>query len=172
MESWESISWRTPVDNLWTTRRQSRSNPVDNSPMIDGYLTKAVRSIAFSERPRACCSRVRLHLTPGFCLLLGVLAINMQPVHASQADQYKLYAHSRIVNDKQYQCFQAIINKENRSWHVDARNGSHFGLGQMRSKHYRNLDGYRQIDATLAYIKVRYKTICNAWLFHKKHGYY
>jgi len=161
-----------PVDNLWTTRRSLRLNPVDNSPMLDGYLTSAVRSFAISERLQAGSSRVHYSLTAVLCLVLGVLVTNMQPAQATQADQYKLYAHSRIVNDKQYQCFQAIIYKENRSWHVDAKNGSHFGLGQMRSQHYRNLDGYRQIDATLAYIKVRYKTICNAWSFHRKHGYY
>jgi hypothetical protein len=87
-------------------------------------------------------------------------------------DYYKLYAHSRIINDKEYECFKAIITKENRLWDVKAQNGSHYGLGQMKSKHYRNLDGYRQIDATIKYIKSRYGSMCQAWLFHGRHGYY
>jgi hypothetical protein len=53
-----------------------------------------------------------------------------------------------------------------------AKNGSHFGLGQMRSEHYRDLDPYRQIDATIKYIKGRYGSMCNAWRFHMKKGHY
>ena len=72
---------------------------------------------------------------------------------ATQSDAFKLYAHSRIVNDEQYQCFYKLINKENRQWNPKARNGSHHGIGQMRNETYKNLDGYKQIDWTLRYIK-------------------
>jgi len=160
-----------PVDNLWITRRHLRSKSVDNSTMLDRYLTRSVRSIAISERLRACSSRVHYQLTPVLCLVLGVLAINMQPAQASSVDHLKLYAHSRIVNFEQFQCFSKIIYKESR-WNVNAKNGSHYGLGQMRSKHYRNLDGYRQIDATIKYINHRYGSMCNALRFHLKVGHY
>lgn len=86
-------------------------------------------------------------------------------------DHLKLYAHSRLLDYKQFQCFNAIITKESR-WSYTARNGSHWGLGQMRSTHYRDLDPFRQIDATIKYITKRYKAPCNAWAFHVKHGYY
>ena len=95
----------------------------------------------------------------------------MQPAQADDVDMYKLYAHSRIINNQQYICLSHIIQKESR-WNVNAKNGSHYGLGQMRSKHYRNLDGYRQIDATIKYINVRYGSMCNAWRFHVKKGHY
>ena len=86
-------------------------------------------------------------------------------------DHLKLYAHSRLLDYKQFQCFNAIITKESR-WSYVARNGSHYGLGQMRSTHYRDLDPFRQIDATIKYITKRYKTPCYAWAFHVKHGFY
>ena len=86
-------------------------------------------------------------------------------------DHLKLYAHSRILDYKEFQCFNRIITKESR-WSYSARNGSHYGLGQMRSKHYRDLDPYRQIDATLKYITNRYKTNCKAWAFHQDRNYY
>jgi hypothetical protein len=107
-------------------------------------------------------------------VLVGLLCIvGTTPAEATtRTDHLKLYAHSRIIDDKQYKCFVSIINKENRSWDVNAKNGSHFGIGQMRSKHYRNLDAYRQIDATILYIKGRYGSICKAWEFHKAKGYY
>ena len=86
-------------------------------------------------------------------------------------DHLKLYAHSRLLDYKEFQCFNKIITQESR-WSYTARNGSHYGLGQMRSKHYRDLDPYRQIDASIAYITKRYQTPCKAWTFHMKHGYY
>jgi hypothetical protein len=96
----------------------------------------------------------------------------MQPVQAAtQADHLKLYAHSRIIHDKQYQCFKWIIGKES-AWNPKARNGSHYGLGQMRSTWYRDLDPYRQIDQTIKYITKRYGSPCKARLFHEKKGWY
>jgi hypothetical protein len=86
-------------------------------------------------------------------------------------DHLKLYSHSRIINYKEFQCFNKIITKESR-WNYLAKNGSHFGLGQMRSKHYRDLDPFRQIDATLKYITNRYGSNCKAWAFHQERNYY
>ena len=86
-------------------------------------------------------------------------------------DHLKLYSHSRILDYKEFQCFNKIITKESR-WSYTARNGSHYGLGQMRSKHYRDLDPFRQIDASLRYITNRYQTPCKAWAFHQERNYY
>jgi len=158
-----------PVDNLWTTRRQGRSNPVDNLKMFDRYLTRSVR-FAACERLWPYSS-LALHLTGLLCLIVGLLAIQTQTAHAKDSDHYRLYAHSRIVDFKEFSCFNKIISKES-NWNVNAKNGSHHGLGQMRSKWYRNLDGYRQIDETLKYIKKRYSTPCNAWEFHQRKNYF
>ena len=90
---------------------------------------------------------------------------------ATQIDLLKLYAHSRLLDYKEFQCFNKIITKESR-WSYLARNGSHYGLGQMKSKHYRDLDPFRQIDASIKYITVRYETSCKAWTFHQQRNYY
>ena len=96
----------------------------------------------------------------------------MQPVQAvTKADYLKLYAHSRIIDSQQYKCFYWIITKESR-WDPYARNGSHYGLGQMRSKWYKTLDPYRQIDATIKYISKRYNNPCKAKLFHEQKGWF
>lgn len=86
-------------------------------------------------------------------------------------DALKLYAHSRIVNDSQYQCFYKLITKES-NWRVNAVNGSHYGLGQMRNTKYKKLDGFSQIDWTIRYIKGRYETPCKAWSFFVAKGYH
>ena len=157
----------SPVDNLWTTRRSPVQYPVDNST----YLTSLLPSSSASERLKACSSLRSLAVVGILCLFLSSMVLQMQPAQASDADQYKLYAHSRLINWKQTHCFIAIINKESR-WNPMAKNGSHYGLGQMRSQHYRTLDPYRQMDSTINYIKHRYGSMCNAWRFHQKKGYY
>jgi len=156
-----------PVDNLWTTRR-GLAQVIHNSWI---RLTLSVRFMLSREPVCRCSSQRSLKLMLGVCLLLGSSAINVQPAQASDADMLKLYAHSRIINYKQTHCFIAIINKESR-WNPKAINGSHYGLGQMKSKHYKRLDSYRQIDSTIHYINVRYGSMCNAWRFHQRHGWY
>jgi hypothetical protein len=157
----------SPVDNLWTTR-QNHAGVIHNVAM---YLTSLLPSSSASERVCACSSLRRLAVVGILCCFTASLSLQMQPAQASNADQYKLYAHSRLINDTQYQCLKKIIYKESR-WNPKAKNGSHYGLGQMRSEHYRTLDPYRQIDATIKYITIRYGSMCNAWRFHMKKGHY
>ena len=153
----------SPVDNLWTTRQSS----AQLIHIIAMYLTKGVRSILAGEPLKRIARRRCL-------VLVGVLCIaGATPAEAfTNTDYLKLYAHSSIINYKQYQCLSKIITKENRTWDVNAQNGSHYGLGQMRSEWYRNLNGYRQIDVTVSYIRGRYGSMCKAWEFHKIKGYY
>ena len=108
-----------------------------------------------------------------FVLIALIAQLGPSSAHAANysIDHLKLYAHSRIIDYKEFQCFNKIITKESR-WNYLAKNGSHYGLGQMRSQHYRDLDPYRQIDATLKYVKARYSTSCKAWAFHQKRNFY
>jgi hypothetical protein len=110
----------------------------------------------------------KVYAITAFALTMGIT--EAQAANYS-IDHLKLYAHSRILDYKEFQCFNRIITKESR-WSYTAKNGSHYGLGQMRSQHYRDLDPYRQIDATIRYVTVRYQTACKAWAFHEKKGYY
>lgn len=156
------------MDNLWTTRRR-RAQLIH---IFDSSLTVPLPSCSASERLKPYSSLRRLAVWGVFCLLVGSQSLQMQPVHAAtQADHLKLYAHSRIIDWKQYQCFVKIITKES-TWNPKARNGSHYGLGQMRSKWYGTLDPYRQIDQTIKYITNRYQSPCKAWAFHERKGWF
>ena len=106
-------------------------------------------------------------------VLVGVLCvIGMTPAEAvTNTDALKLYAHSRIIDYKQFQCFNKLITAES-SWRINARNGNHWGLGQMNNRRYRNLDGYRMIDWSIRYNISRYGSHCNTWRFFEKHGYH
>ena len=104
-------------------------------------------------------------------ILILTISTTVEAKAVTQTDLLKLYAHSRIINDKQYQCFRSLITKES-NWRVDAKNGSHYGLGQMRNENYKKLDGFSQVDWSIRYIKGRYGSMCNAWRYFQKHKWH
>ena len=106
------------------------------------------------------------------CVMGITPAMATKEVKQASIDQLKLYAHSRIISYKEFQCFEKLITKES-NWRVDAINGSHFGLGQMRNTKYRNLDGFRMIDWSLRYIDHRYSgSSCTAFEHWRKRGWH
>jgi hypothetical protein len=138
------------------------------------YLTASLLSLRLRRAAEADSSQERkIGLGAVYAITASLLITSIPEATAKNysVDHLKLYAHSRILDYKEFQCFNRIITKESR-WSYTAKNGSHFGLGQMRSKHYRDLDPYRQIDATLKYITNRYGTSCKAWAFHQERNYY
>jgi len=141
---------------------------------LDRYLTSSIRSMLVGEPLWRIARKRCLVLLAGLCLVSTTPAQATQDAKAS-IDSLKLYAHSRIVNYKEFQCFNTLITKES-NWRVEAinPNGNHFGLGQMRNPKYQNLDGFRMIDWTLRYIDHRYQgKICNGALAHwLKHGWH
>ena len=138
-------------------------------------LTASVRSLSRRE-PLGRCSSRRTIYWGVLCLSM----INLSPatgVEKIDINAFKLYAHSRIIDHKQYICFVNLIDKENISWNplsVGNLKGNHrvYGIGQMKNDKYRALDAYTQIDWTLRYIKGRYQTPCKAWAFFKANGYH
>ena len=156
----------TGVQKVWDTPNAMRK--------LFTCLTGALRSNRLKRAAEAVSARGRIDLMGKVYAIAAVLSITSIPAAESanySIDHLKLYAHSRILDYKEFQCFNKIITKESR-WSYRAKNGSHFGLGQMRSKHYRDLDPFRQIDATIRYITNRYQTPCKAWAFHQERNYY
>jgi hypothetical protein len=152
----------TSVQRLWTTRREYARL----IHILMSNLTPMLASQLAGE-PLRRIARMRS------LVLVGVLCIvGTTPAEATSysIDHLKLYSHSRLIDYQEFQCLNKIITKESR-WNYKAKNGSHYGLGQMRSKHYGTLDPYRQIDATIKYIKHRYGSMCKAWKHHDK-GWY
>ena len=138
------------------------------------YLTALVRS-RLADEPVCRIARARcMVLSAALCFASAMPASAAQDVNTTTSiDSLKLYAHSRIVNYKQFQCFNMLITKES-NWRVEAinPNGKHFGLGQMNNPKYQNLDGFRMIDWSLRYIKARHGSSCNAYAHWQKHGWH
>ena len=141
---------------------------------LDGYLTSSVRWFRLKRAAVADSSQGRKQLMGAVYALAAFVSITSIPEATAtnySKDHLKLYAHSRIINYKEFQCFNRLISLES-SWNYNSKNGSHYGLGQMKSTHYRDLDPYRQIDASLRYIKKRYSSNCKALAFHNERGFY
>jgi hypothetical protein len=156
-----------PVDEA-TLRTQSLTDCQDSSL----YLKDNILKIKINKKKINIKIKNKNLLAIPMSIVILTISTTVEAKAATQSDLFKLYAHSRIVNDEQYQCFYKLINKENRQWNPKARNGSHYGIGQMRNETYKNLDGYRQIDWTIRYIKGRYGSMCNSWRFFQANGYH
>ena len=122
------------------------------------------KSITLLRRPRPERQpRGKKVLSPRFmlslmlCILMS-LTMNITP---SKADMnLKLYAYN-LLSWKEFECFNWLIHKESR-WDYKAVNGSHYGLGQMRSTWYKDLSPKKQIDVHIKYIRHRYTDACAA----------
>ena len=172
-------TFSTRVQNLWDTPKPMRE--------VIRHLTACCTLDAYNKHPdfrdldknevlsnNLRNKKINKKRLQRLLLITSAFAtIGASPANSAaySIDHLKLYAHSRLLDYKEFQCFNKIITKESR-WSYTARNGSHYGLGQMRSKHYRDLDPFRQIDATIRYVTIRYQTPCKAWAFHQDRGYY
>jgi hypothetical protein len=100
-------------------------------------------------------------------------AVSMIFIPPSKADMnLKLYAYN-LMSWNEFQCFNWLIIKES-NWNPKARNGSHYGLGQMRSVWYKELSPRGQIKATIKYISHRYGAggSCKALTHFEKYGWH
>jgi hypothetical protein len=152
----------TGVKNLWDTLKSTL--------ILDRYLTKRLRSILAGE-PLPRIARRR-----SLVLMAGLLLFSNMP--ASQAintprdkENYKLYAHIKLTNSKEYRCLELLWNRESK-WDPRADNpkSSAYGIPQLLKM--KELDPYKQIDLGLKYISHRHITPCKALAYHTKTGHY
>ena len=134
------------------------------------YLTSSIRSTLSTRAGRPVSSR-RASLTGALCLAVLIPSPTYADTQSSK-DNFKLYLHTRVIKDKQYQCAYKLYMKESK-FDSQAINGSHYGIPQMRNKKLLNLDGYRQIDWGIRYIKARYSNdFCLAYKHFKDKGWH
>lgn len=114
---------------------------------------------------------------PLFIILLGLFISLSSSVQKSygwkdHSMNLKLYAHNEIKDWSEFECYVQLIYKES-TWNYKARNGSHYGLGQMRSAWYGTLSPRKQIKAHLRYIEHRYDgSPCKAFRHFQRVGWH
>ncbi len=160
MNSYPQIS--KVIHNLWESPKITLN--------VVRCLTRSVRSTRWTRTGRPVSSR-RALLTGALCIAFALPNPTYADGQASK-DRFKLYLHSRLIKDIQYQCAYKLYMAESK---FDSRavNGSHYGIPQLRNKKLKNLDGYTQIDWGIRYVAHRYKgNYCLAWKHFKDKGWH
>jgi len=104
--------------------------------------------------------------------LIMTIAFQKNDVQALETtNHYRQWAFIQLNDLDQFYCLDELNYKESR-WNPKAKNGSHYGIPQGRSKWLSKVDGYKQIDWQLKYIEKRYSNPCNALAHHKIKGWY
>ena len=151
---------------VWTTRRlYARVIHI-----LAGNLTHRLRSILAGEPLRRIARRRSLVLVAGL-LLFSNMPQSVAVSTARDINNYKLYAHIKLHNSKEYRCLELLWDKESR-WDPRADNPKSTAYGIPQLLKLKATDPYIQIDLGLKYIKARHSTPCKALDFHKKTGHY
>ena len=146
---------------------QSHTLKLDMISMLRGLARAASR---LSSQARRIGKRSML-------LAFAAIAFTSTPANSNTSKAWindpmnlKLYAINIIKDWDQALCFIDVIHRES-SWNYKAKNGSHYGLGQMRSTWYRDLSPRRQIDVIINYYEHRYGSMCKALEHSKRKGW-
>ena len=128
---------------------------------------------SLSERKGDLRSRkiARFGLVISLFIVINIAFLKIDSVYADTTNNYRQWAFIQLNDLDQFYCLDELNYKESR-WNPKARNGSHYGIPQGRSKYLSKVDGYKQIEWQLNYIKERYSNPCNALEHHKIKGWY
>ena len=116
----------------------------------------------------------RLRLLTLFGALIVITAASIKPAYSSDVEMFKLYAHMKVANDKQYRCLVTLWNKES-NWRPTARNPKSTAFGIPQLLKMKETDPFKQIDLGIKYIDAHrvYKgDVCKALATHKVKGHY
>jgi hypothetical protein len=88
-----------------------------------------------------------------------------------RTNHYRQWAFIQLNNLDEFYCLDELYYKESR-WNPKAKNGSHYGIPQGRSKYLQRANGYKQVDWGIKYNKVRYGSMCKALEHYKIKGWH
>ena len=133
------------------------------------YLTRVLR-FGRAREPQLRMARLRL------TTLLGALTVftaaSTIPAYSNDTELYKLYAHMKVLDDKQYRCL-VILWRNESNWRPTARNSKSTAFGIPQLLKMKETNPFKQIDLGLKYISHRYSgDTCKALAHHKKRGHY
>jgi hypothetical protein len=162
----------TAGKNLWTTRQTRLSYP-----QLASNLTPTLRSNCLKQAAEAGSLLKRVELlgqSIALTALLLVTGITTANAYDPNVESYKLYAHMKLLDDKQYRCLVILWRMESQ-WNPKAKNSksSAFGIPQLLKMTETN--PYKQIDLGLKYIthhRIYKGDVCKALAHHKKVGHY
>lgn len=76
-------------------------------------------------------------------------------------NHYRQWAFIQLNNINEFYCLDELYHHESR-WNPKAKNGSHYGIPQGRSKYLLKANGYKQVEWGIKYNLSRYGSMCKA----------
>ena len=76
-------------------------------------------------------------------------------------NHYRQWAFIQLNNINEFYCLDELYHHESR-WNPKAKNGSHYGIPQGRSKYLLKANGYKQVEWGIKYNQNRYGSMCKA----------
>lgn len=120
-------------------------------------------------------------------LLVPLVAFGAKPLataelHTYRSPNIKVYAFEQVLDrwgDKEWVYFSDLISRES-GWKSEAENpnSTAYGLGQFLNSTWETVncektsDKYEQIDCTIDYVELRYKTPKKAIVHHNLKNWY
>ena len=92
-------------------------------------------------------------------------------VAVDKTNHYRQWAFIQLNNLDEFYCLDELYFYESR-WNPNARNGSHYGIPQGRSKWLSTVDGYKQVEWGIKYNNNRYGSMCKALEHYKIKGWH
>ena len=136
------------------------------------YLTGMLRSSRLSE-PQPRIARLR-HFTiwAALFVITTVATGQAKADNINNTEMFKLYAHMKVLDDKQYRCLVILWRMES-NWSPTARNSKSTAFGIPQLLKMKETNPFKQIDLGLKYINHRYSgDSCLALETHRKRGHY
>ena len=118
---------------------------------------------SLSERKGDLRSRkiARFGLVISLFIVINIAFLKIDSVYADTTNNYRQWAFIQLNDLDEFECLDALYFAESR-WNPKARNGSHIGIPQGRSKYLLKVDGYKQVEWGIKYNYNRYGSMCKA----------
>jgi len=112
------------------------------------------------------------------CWLVGIALFivifcfeKIDSANALSTNTYRQWAFIQLNDVDEFYCLDELYYKESR-WNPKAKNGSHYGIPQGKSKYLLKANGYKQVEWGIKYNTVRYGSMCKALHHYKIKGWH
>ena len=133
-----------------------------------GTINACDRLLKPERKPRRGQLASSLALSIGLSLCLVAIILPVEQIDTAKAEPKKsiitvtpkAYAKALLNDNTQYSCLVKLYYKESR-WNPNARNGSHYGIPQLRNEIMLSKNPLQQVDLGVKYIAHRYGLTAN-----------
>lgn len=174
----KTVCERSTKQHLQSSKQKGFTQPTNRHAVLTCGYTDALDSFGTLTglEQTNCSARTVKRVVRAVAIVMGIsLFLPMAsavPATIDPKQSAKEFAKSMISSKKQYVCLARLYGKES-AWNYRARNGSHYGIPQGRSKYLKTATAQQQVIWGLNYINHRYEgKPCNAWKHWQKENWH